>query len=78
MPFVGPAGKLLRRIAREILPGRVLAFSNVILCSTPKEACLADSNAAMVCCSRNVKKFGMLFSQGSLSLAGAGICWRMP
>ena len=35
-------------------------------------------DGAMVCCSRNVKKFGMLFSQGSLSLAGAGICWRMP
>ena len=55
-PFVGPAGKLLRKTAHEILPGRVLAFSNVILCSTPNEASLADSNAAMECCSRNVKK----------------------
>ncbi len=55
-PFVGPAGKLLRKIAHEILPGRVLAFSNVILCSTPNEAGLTDSNAAMECCSKNVRK----------------------
>ena len=55
-PFVGPAGKLLRKTAHEILPRRVLAFANVILCSTPNEAGLADSNVAMVCCSRNVRK----------------------
>ncbi|MCR5813565.1 MAG: uracil-DNA glycosylase family protein [Desulfovibrio sp.] len=53
-PFVGPAGKLLRRTAREILAGHVLAFSNVILCSTSKESDISDANQAIECCAENV------------------------
>ena len=54
-PFVGPAGKLLRKTAHDLLPGYVLAFSNVILCSTPNESGIANSNIAMECCARNVE-----------------------
>ncbi|MCR4667208.1 MAG: uracil-DNA glycosylase family protein [Desulfovibrio sp.] len=53
-PFVGPAGKLLRKTAHEILPGRVLAFSNVILCSSPNESGISDWKKAMECCAGNV------------------------
>lgn len=54
-PFIGPAGQLLRRVMRTELPGRVCAFSNVILCSTPNESGIADPTAAMECCLANVR-----------------------
>ena len=60
-PFVGPAGKLLRKTAPEVLKWRVLAFSNVILCSTPNESGIADSNKAMECCAKNVERIWNIF-----------------
>ena len=39
----------------------MLAFSNVILCSTPNESGIADSKRAMECCARNVEKIWNAF-----------------
>ena len=55
IPFCGPAGQLLRRVAKRELPGRALAFTNVMLCSTGNEQAIPQAEACFKCCRENLR-----------------------